>query len=77
LAALSDLNLAVPEAVSVIGQDNSMIAELTIPALTTITMEGPDQAQSLIGSILSACQGGDPVPEIGSMQAKVIVRASA
>jgi DNA-binding LacI/PurR family transcriptional regulator len=77
LAALSDLNLAVPEAVSVIGQDNSMIAELTIPALTTISMEGPDQAQSLIASIISVCQGGDPVPETGSMQAKVIVRASA
>ncbi len=77
LAALSDLNIAVPEAVSVIGHDNTMIAELSIPPLTTIAIEGPDQAQSLIASIVSVCQGGSPVLETGSLQAKVIVRASA
>jgi DNA-binding LacI/PurR family transcriptional regulator len=78
LAALSDLTIAVPEAVSVIGQDNTMIAELSIPPLTTITLRGPEQAQSLIASIVSVCQGGSPlVLEIGNMQAKVIVRASA
>jgi DNA-binding LacI/PurR family transcriptional regulator len=76
LAALSDLNIAVPEAVSVIGVDNTMIAELSIPPLTTIGIETPNLTEHLIASVLSACQGG-PVLEIGPLQTKVVVRASA
>jgi DNA-binding LacI/PurR family transcriptional regulator len=58
LAALSDLNLAVPEAISVIGHDNTMIAELSNPPLTTIGLDNPDLAERLIASVLSVCQGG-------------------
>jgi DNA-binding LacI/PurR family transcriptional regulator len=76
LAALSDLNIAVPEAVGVIGHDNTMMAELSIPPLTTIGLEHPDLADRLIASVLSVCQGG-PVLEIGPLRPKVIVRASA
>jgi len=76
LAALSDLNIAVPGAVSVIGHDDTMIAELSIPPLTTIGAATPDLAERLIASVLSVCQGG-PVLEIGPLQQKVIVRASA
>jgi LacI family transcriptional regulator, galactose operon repressor len=77
LAALSDLGVTVPSEVSVIGQDNSMVAEMSIPPLTTIAMEGegPDDAQCLIASIVSVCQGG-PVPHIGSLWPRVIVRAT-
>jgi DNA-binding LacI/PurR family transcriptional regulator len=76
LAALSDLKLAVPEAVSVIGQDNTMMAELSNPALTTIDFDSPDLTERLIESVLSVCQGG-PVLDIGPVRPKVIVRASA
>ncbi|GHO65377.1 LacI family transcriptional regulator [Ktedonobacter sp. SOSP1-52] len=76
LAALSDLNIAVPEAVSVIGHDNTMIAELSIPPLTTIGLENPNLTEHLIASVVSVCQGG-PVLETGTLQAKVVVRASA
>lgn len=76
LAALSDLKIAVPEAVSVIGHDNTMIAELCIPPLTTIGLDNLDLAERLIASVLSVCQGG-PVLEIGLLRPKVIVRDSA
>jgi DNA-binding LacI/PurR family transcriptional regulator len=76
LAALADLNLAVPEAVSVIGQDDTMMAELSNPALTTIGFDSPDLTERLIASVLSVCQGGT-VLDIGPMRPKVIVRASA
>src|SRR5262249_23320774 len=76
LAALSDLNIAVPEAVSVIGHDNTMIAELSIPPLTTIHLENPNLTERWIASVVSVCQGG-PVLETGTLQAKVVVRASA
>ena len=76
LAALYDLQIAVPEAVSVIGHDNSLIAELSNPALTTIGTETSELSQQLSASVLSVCQGG-PVLETGMPDAKVIVRASA
>lgn len=75
LAALSDLHIAVPEAVSVIGHDDTMIAELSIPPLTTVSLEQPDLTEALIASVLSICQGG-PAREIGPLRPKVIVRAS-
>ena len=51
------LNIAVPEAVSVIGHDNTLISELSNPALTTIGVEASDLGQRLTASVLSVCQG--------------------
>jgi DNA-binding LacI/PurR family transcriptional regulator len=76
LATLSDLDIAVPDAVSVMGHDNTMIAELSIPPLTTIGVEAPDMVERLIASVLSVCQGG-PILDIPALQAKVVVRGSA
>ena len=76
LAALSDLNIAVPEAVSVIGHDNTLISELSNPALTTVGVVASDLGQRLTASVLSVCQGG-PVLETIIPDPKVIVRASA
>lgn len=56
LAALSDLKIAVLDAMHVIGHDNTMIAELSIPPLTTIGLETPDLVERLIASVLSVCQ---------------------
>jgi len=76
LAALSDLNIAVPEAVSVIGHDNTLISELSNPALTTVGVVASDLGQRLTASVLSVCQGG-PVLETIIPDPKVIVRTSA
>ena len=76
LAALADLNIAVPEDVSVIGHDNTTIAELCNPALTTVGSVATEMGERLIASVLSVCQGG-PVLETVMPDAKVIVRTSA
>ncbi len=76
LAALYDLHIAVPEAVSVIGHDNSRIAELCNPPLTTIGNETSELLEQLVASVISVCQGG-PVLDIVTPEAKVIARASA
>ena len=76
LAALSDLNIAVPESVSVIGHDNSMIAELCNPPLTTIGSTSSNITGRLIANVVSVLQGG-PVLEAIPLHAEVVVRASA
>lgn len=76
LAALSDLNLAVPEDVAVIGHDDTMIAKLSNPPLTTIGIENTNLTDQLIESVLSVCRGG-PILDVGALQPKLIVRASA
>lgn len=75
LAALSDLGIQVPGQVRVIGHDNTGIAELSIPPLTTIGLETPDFGQRLIASVMSVCQGG-PILDSGTFRAKVIVRST-
>jgi LacI family asc operon transcriptional repressor len=75
LAALSDLNIAVPKDVSVIGHDNSPLSEFTIPPLTTIGVTSLDLAERLTASVISILQGG-PVLETISLSAEVVVRAS-
>jgi DNA-binding LacI/PurR family transcriptional regulator len=76
LAALFDLKIAVPDVVSVIGHDNTMVGELSNPPLTTISLVEPEMIEQLIASVISVCQGG-PVLESITPDEKVIVRASA
>ena len=76
LAALSDLNIAVPESVSVIGHDDSMIAELCNPPLTTIGATSSTITERLIGNVVSVLQGGT-VQEAIPLHAEVIARKSA
>lgn len=76
LAALSDLKLSVPKDVAVIGHDDTIIAQMSIPPLTTVGIENPNLTDRLIKSVLSVCQGG-PVLEVGTLQPKLVVRESA
>lgn len=76
ICAFNDLHIAVPEAVSVIGHDNNLIAELSNPPLTTIGSVGPELSKQLIANVISVCQGG-AVPETVMLNAEVIVRTSA
>lgn len=76
LAALADLQIRVPEQVAVIGQDNTRIAEMSNPPLTTIGVESPGISEYLIASIVNVIQGG-PVAEAPTLQPEVIVRISA
>jgi DNA-binding LacI/PurR family transcriptional regulator len=76
LAALSDLHIDVPDSVRVIGHDNTRIAELCIPPLTTVGITSSVLVRQLIASVVSVLQGG-PALELENPISKVIVRASA
>ncbi len=76
LAALADLHISIPDEVSVIGHDNTLISELSNPALTTVGAVASEMGQQLAASVLSVCQGG-PVLETVMPDAKVFARASA
>jgi DNA-binding LacI/PurR family transcriptional regulator len=76
LAALADLNISVPEAVSVIGHDNSKIGEFCYPPLTTISHDAPEFIEQFIANIISVCQGGTNI-EFPVPHPKVVVRTSA
>jgi DNA-binding LacI/PurR family transcriptional regulator len=76
LAALADLNVKVPEEVSVIGHDNSKIGEFCYPALTSISLGSPELFNGFIGNIIAVCQGGKPAGNI-IPHPEVIIRASA
>jgi DNA-binding LacI/PurR family transcriptional regulator len=76
IAALADLNIKVPEEVSVIGHDDSKIGEFCCPALTSISLGSPEMFNGLIENIITVCQGGTPIENV-IPHPKVIVRASA
>jgi DNA-binding LacI/PurR family transcriptional regulator len=76
LAALADLNIKVPEEVSVIGHDNSKIGEFCCPALTSVSLGSPDIFNGFIENIITVCQGGTPAEDV-IPHPKVIVRGSA
>jgi hypothetical protein len=59
----------VPEAGSVIGLYNTMVAKLSIALLTATKLEAPGLVQRLIASVLSVSQGG-PVLETGTVDAR-------
>lgn len=76
LAALTDLQVSIPEQVAIIGHDNIRMAELSNPSLTTIGVESPDFSESLIASVISVIQG-QPVLEVPMLRPKLIKRFSA
>jgi hypothetical protein len=63
----------VPEAVSIISLDSTMVAKLSIALFTATGLEAPGLVERLIARVLSVCQGGS-VLETGTLNAKVIVR---
>lgn len=75
LAALADLHISVPDEVSVIGHDNTMIAELSVPSLTSVGMQTDLLTNYLIESVLALCQGGT-IKEFPGFEPEVIERAS-
>lgn len=76
LATRSALDIAVPDAVRVFGHDNTLLADLSNPSLTSMALVTPDLAERLIANVVSVCQGG-PVLDTGTPQATVVGRASA
>ena len=77
LAALADLHISVPDRVAVIGNGNIAQASLSVPALTTVSVDDPAAfIEHLIGNVLAASRGEPPCPP-KSWTFHVVVRKSA
>ena len=65
LKALHSLNLRVPEDIGVVGFDNSELAQISIPALTTVDVNIPAQADALVRKLIRRIEGdGTPLERI-------------
>jgi DNA-binding LacI/PurR family transcriptional regulator len=76
LAALSDANLSIPEAVAVIGCDDIPLSELSIPPLTTISLYNRQFLDLLIENTVAASKGESPQKEI-RVPLRIVTRGSA
>lgn len=57
---LKSLNFKVPEEVAVVGMDNTYLAELLTPQLTSVTFSKEEFSQQLVNSMLTMIRGGKP-----------------
>jgi len=76
LAALADLNVPVPGRVAVIGNGNLSLASLSVPALTTVSVDDPaSYIEQLIANVLAASRG-EPLSDPEPLSYHVVVRKS-
>jgi LacI family transcriptional regulator len=77
LAALRAANLDVPGDVSVVGMDNTVLSELTWPALTTIDLGSAERAQIAAELLLKRIE--HPARKVRSVgvEPRLVVRASS
>ena len=72
---LKKLNISVPGDLSVIGCDNTQIAPLTTPALTTVDVSKERLAKTYVDKMLALVEGQQVEDEY--MGVKLIIRESA
>ena len=76
IAALSDVGIAIPGAVAVIGCDDIPLAQFSIPSLTTIRFDSQTLVTSRVENLLAAAKG-QPVKEVPPVSMSIKVRRSA
>lgn len=79
IAGLTDVGIAIPQMVAVIGCDDIPLAQLSTPALTTVAANQKDREPLLtawVAGIIAASQG-EEVPEYPPGSISVVVRQSA
>ena len=57
---LADRNIAVPDAMPVVGFDDLPLAEQTVPRITTIRQDIPRGARLMTEALFARIEGGDP-----------------
>ena len=69
------LGLRIPEDVAIIGADNTYLADLVSPSLTSIEFSKKEFAQKMANALLSLMQGTQPEDEY--IPVSLVVRESA
>ncbi|NLG25171.1 MAG: LacI family transcriptional regulator [Clostridiales bacterium] len=76
LRALSNAGLAVPEAVKVVGFDNTFIASIVMPALTTISVPNYEMGTRATHMLLERIQEPERATRVDRLDFELIVRQS-
>lgn len=72
---IKQLGLRIPEDVAIIGADNTFLADLVSPSLTSIEFSKQEFAQKMANALLALIQGEQPEDEY--IPVSLVVRASA
>lgn len=72
---LKSLNLRVPEDVAVVGMDNTYLAEMLTPQLTSVNFSREDFSRELVDSMLALMKGEHPEDKF--IDVALVVRESA
>jgi LacI family transcriptional regulator, repressor for deo operon, udp, cdd, tsx, nupC, and nupG len=75
IVAARSLGLAVPDDVSVTGFDDSPLAALATPALTSVQVDYAQLGEGATTALLAAITG-EPAPQFAAAAPELIVRAS-
>ncbi|WP_141503006.1 LacI family DNA-binding transcriptional regulator [Paenibacillus luteus] len=76
LQAAKELGLRVPEQVSLIGFDNTILAEVTDPPLTTVAQPTKEMGQLAVDSLVAMLEDGDKDDKRIVLQPELVVRQS-
>jgi LacI family transcriptional regulator len=77
LRALRRAGLHVPEDVAVVGIDNTELAELATPALTSVSLGSEDRGRIAATMLLDRLAQGDRPAQRASVSPRLVVRASS
>ena len=76
LRAIEDLNLNVPQDVSVVGYDNIPLAKYLVPRLSTASKDGEIMGREAVRLLLARLQDPDQPPQEIRLPARLIIRES-
>ncbi|WP_138754164.1 LacI family DNA-binding transcriptional regulator [Paenibacillus sinopodophylli] len=76
LKAAKELGLRVPEDISIIGFDNTILAELTDPPLTTIAQPTKEMGQLAVDALIEMLESGEKSDHRVVLQPELVIRQS-
>lgn len=79
LAALKKRNIAIPEAVSLVGFTNTPVADLLDPALSTVEQPAQEIGQMAAEQLIDLIEKKARIPKVGrvSIPTRLVIRASS
>jgi LacI family transcriptional regulator len=75
MRALTERGISVPEDVSIVSFDNTFIAEVTSPKLTSVSYSYENFGEKIVHAALGAIRG-EEVPRIQLIQSELVIRGS-
>ncbi|MDF2152795.1 LacI family DNA-binding transcriptional regulator [Vibrio sp. CAU 1672] len=74
LRAAQEAGISVPEQLKIVGFDDIQMAELMIPALTTVSHQKEDMGELAASTLIRALQGDKEIEEVKILPTKLVTR---